>query len=100
MKNKARFIFPRLIGATVIVGLAALIVTTLFKLLLGILFVAGAVMLVKRLLFNDRQNMSVPHEFQNFHGGITPLGNRYGMASQPTVVSPKFSKSSTIIPIN
>ncbi|SEJ38324.1 hypothetical protein SAMN04487995_4377 [Dyadobacter koreensis] len=99
MKNKARFIFPRLIGATIIVGLAALIITTLFKLLLGMVFVAGAVMLVKRLLFESRQDASVPYEFHNVRSGISPLENRNG-AGHATAVSPVFSKTTNIIPIN
>ncbi len=31
MKNNFRFIFPRLIGATLVVGLAAFVITTLFQ---------------------------------------------------------------------
>jgi len=100
MKNKARFIFPRLIGATVIVGLAALIITTLFKLLLGMLFVAGAVMLVKRLLFDNRFEQSEQYQVQISHHGISPLDSRYAMASQPVMASPAFQKPATIVPIN
>jgi len=36
MKKRIGFIMPRLVGATLIAGVATLVVTTLFKLLLGL----------------------------------------------------------------
>jgi hypothetical protein len=36
MKRRMGIIMPRLIGATIVVGIAAFVITTLFKLLLGV----------------------------------------------------------------
>jgi len=57
MKNKIGFIMPRLIGATVIAGVAALVVTTLFKLLLGLSLLAGAATLVIRSIGKQRNRL-------------------------------------------
>jgi len=57
MKNKFRFIMPRLLGATVIAGVAALIITTVFKLLLAITLLAGAVVIIARSFGNRREQL-------------------------------------------
>lgn len=54
MKNKLRFIMPRLIGATVAAGLAALVIATVFKLLLGLTLLAGVTTLIARSLGRRR----------------------------------------------
>jgi len=99
MRNRARFIFPRLVGATFIVGLAALAVTILFKILLALVFISGTVLLVKRLLFDARHRPSRFDEMPGFHNGISPVNGYYAMASQPVEVS-NYRKAATIVPIN
>jgi len=102
MKNKFGFIMPRLIGATVIVGVAALVVTTLFKLLLGLSLLAGAVTLAirsigkqsSRLLQYEQGKMTAfanPGNFGNTSTTSNPIKPVEGFASQ---------KSTTIVPIN
>jgi hypothetical protein len=55
MKNKLHFIFPRLIGATVVVGIAALVVVVLFKLLIGLVLIAGIAALFSAVARQRRQ---------------------------------------------
>lgn len=94
MKRKLRFIMPRLIGATVITGLAALVITTLFKLLLGITVLAAVISIAGRKLGRRRQLMAQAQ--QSFGNGYTPANsapwaNGFAGASQ---------KASTIVPVN
>ena len=100
MRNNFRFIFPRLIGATVIVGLAALIITTIFKLLLGLVLIGGVFVLVKR--FAGRSG-DMPEN--NEYGPMQPisLGSmnhyQYG-ANQTGIRAVPVQNHTTIVPIN
>lgn len=102
MKNKIRFIMPRLAGATVIAGLAALVITTVFKLLLGLTLLAGAVTLIarsigKRWELSSRYgNGTVPgfskwNAFGNSNAGINPIQPVTGYATP---------KGTSIVPID
>jgi len=57
MKKRIGFIMPRLVGATLIAGVATLVVTTLFKLLLGLTLVAGVVTLVIRSMTSQGKRL-------------------------------------------
>jgi len=102
MKNKIRFIMPRLIGATVIVGIAALVVTTLFKLLLGLSLLAGAVTLVVRSISKQRNRL-----LQYGQGEMPGFGDRaafshgsVGINSIQPVAGFASQKETTIVPID
>jgi hypothetical protein len=55
MKNKLHFLFPRLIGAAVVVGIAGLVAVVLFKLLIGLVLIAGTAALVSAVAGSRRQ---------------------------------------------
>ncbi|MEO6685099.1 MAG: hypothetical protein ABIN24_04010 [Dyadobacter sp.] len=96
MKNNIRFIFPRLIGATLVVGLAAFVITTLFKLMLGLVLIGGVVMLIKRAA--GRHQM-VPAHIRNSQFGTNEVINIEGgnpWAARANAVH----STSTIVPIN
>jgi hypothetical protein len=100
MRNNFRFIFPRLIGATVIVGLAALIITTIFKLLLGLVLIGGVVVLVKR--FAGRSGgMSENEEYGSMHPvSLGAMNYHHYGANQASVRAVPVQKHTTIVPIN
>lgn len=96
MKNNFRFIFPRLIGATVIVGIAALVITTLFKLMIGVILIGGVVNLIRRAAGGGR------HEFSDPYSPVS--GRQFGpymnrQYSGPVSVSANI-QNATIVPIN
>ena len=98
MKNNFRPIFSRLIGATVIVGIAAFIITTVFKLLIGLVLIGGVVSLIKKA--KEKGN----HQFGNGQYGQIS-GNEFGSYSQPQWVNVVSVNSNpvqnlTIVPIN
>ena len=99
MKNNFRFIFPRLVGATVIVGLASLILVTLFKLLLGIMLVGGVVMLVKRMVgrTNPRLGAGQYARYGDIGYGSFQGHNQW---AGPITVDRNQSQQQTIVPIN
>jgi hypothetical protein len=99
MKNRLRFIFPRLAGATLIVGAASLIMFTLFKLMVGLLLIGGVAMLIARAA--GRHN---PYHGSRNYGhfgnhGPGPLANRNNWSSPITVDANPLRKE-TIVPIN
>jgi hypothetical protein len=101
MKNKIGFIMPRLFGATVIAGVAALIVTILFKLLLGLTLLAGVVTLVMRLVTNRGKRL-----LQYGQGEMHAFGNWENFAnSSPATntiqpVAGFETRKATIVPID
>lgn len=102
MKNKLRFIMPRLAAATVVAGLAALVITTLFKLLLGFTFLAGGVTLFTRAFAGRRQ-----HSRQYDQGVIPDLGNRNTFGNSKAWAGPvqpinayATQKGTSIVPID
>lgn len=97
MKNNFRFIFPRLMGATVIVGLASFILITLFKLLVGVLLVGAVVMLMKNL--GGRNNPGRGRFGQFAHNGISPLSNGNPWEN-PITFNANPVQNQTIVPIN
>jgi hypothetical protein len=100
MKNNFRFIFPRLIGATVIVGLAALIITTLFKLLLGLVMIGGVVVLVKRFAGRPGQMQENGEYGQITQVGFGPMNHQSYGANYATVSAVPVQRQTTIVPIN
>ena len=98
MRNSFRFIFPRLIGATLIVGLVSLIMITLFKLLVGILLIGGLVALVRRMIGRNHYRLAASRHGQFPNGGITPFADPNQWVS-PIPVHINIQKQ-TIIPIN
>jgi hypothetical protein len=96
MRNSFRFIFPRLIGATVILGVAALLITILFKLLIGLVLIAGVVLLVKSVAGSRR------HVYGGNYGtsitGCQSGASAYQQYNGPTSV--RNRQQVTIVPIN
>lgn len=99
MKNNFRFIFPRLVGATLIVGLASFVLVTLFKLLLGVMLIGGVVMLVKRMIGRSGHDLSAgPYARFAEHGyGSYQRHNHW---AGPISVDRDQSQAQTIVPIN
>ncbi len=102
MKNKLRFIMPRLIGATVAAGLAALVITTVFKLLLGLTLVAGTITLIARSFGKRRIQLG-----QYGQDAMPGLGNRNAFGNSSVWASPiqpvngyANQKGTSIVPIN
>lgn len=101
MKNKMRFIMPRLVGATVVVGVAALIIGILFKLMLGILLLAGIITLISNKIGRRREHYLAAygqHEMPGF-SRMNSFGNSSPWASKMQPIS-KAQKATTIVPIN
>ncbi|CAG5002063.1 hypothetical protein DYBT9275_02798 [Dyadobacter sp. CECT 9275] len=98
MRNNLRFIFPRLIGATVIVGLVSFIMIMLFKLLVGILLVGGVIALVRRMAGRPAYRLHAGQHSAYVSGGITPSADR-NQWTGPITVRANVSQQ-TIIPIN
>ena len=102
MKNKLRFIMPRLAGATVVTGLAALVITTLFKLLLCLTLLAGGIALLARSFGRRRQQLG-----QYEHDAMPGLGNRNAFDNSRQWNSPiqpvngyATQKGTSIVPID
>lgn len=102
MKNKLRFIMPRLAGATAAAGMAALVIITLFKLLLSLTLLAGAITLTARS-FARRQKQSGlygQHTIPNF-GNWKEFGNSSaGASSIQPVAGYATQQGTSIVPIN
>ena len=96
MKNKFHFIMPRLVGATVVAGLAALIIATVFKLLLGVTILAGAVAIIARSFRKGREQLA-----QCPSGPMTHFGNSSGWdATVQPVSGYSTNRSTSIVPID
>lgn len=100
MKNNFRFIFPRLIGATVIVGFAALVITTLFKLLLGAVLIGSMALLAKRLLGRSARFPQQDGYGQFMPGSFGSVSSRYHGVQPNTVSAVPVQQQTTIVPIN
>jgi hypothetical protein len=96
MKNKLRFIMPRLVGITVVAGFIALIVATVFKLLLGITILAGAVAIIVRSFGKCREQLA-----QHPLGPMARFGNSsvWDATVQP-VSGYSTAKGTSIVPID
>ena len=102
MKNKLRFIMPRLIGATAVAGIAALVITTLFKLLLGLTLLAGGIAIIARSIGRGRRQLG-----QYRQDEMPGLGNRNVFGSSSVwagTVQPvnrcATQKGTSIVPIS
>ncbi|EQB92263.1 hypothetical protein C874_05325 [Elizabethkingia anophelis 502] len=97
MKNKMRYILPKLIGITVIAGLAILIIGMVFKLLLAVTLIAGIGTLVASKFRRRRERYFEPYQ-ENLPIGFNPSNN------SEFAVRPNYRNSRTeniaIIPIN
>ncbi len=96
MKNNFRFIFPRLIGATVIVGIAALIVTTLFKLLIGLVLIGGVASLIRSIAGAKRRELTGQYIPVSAHQFGPYAGHQW---NSPVPVNGNV-QNTTIVPIN
>jgi len=100
-----KFILPRIIGLTAIAGIAALLMTAIFKVLLLTSIAAIVVTLVGRR-FGRRRQMMEQYAMQGQQGfGQMPGGPESYYGQSPfhrNDVSPVYNKqrSSAIIPIN
>lgn len=98
MKNNFRFIFPRLIGATIIVGIAALVITIVFKLLLGIVLIGGMVALIRKAVTNKRHQIN-----GDYNGALSPVPFRSFSNNpwqEPVSIQGNIAMKQTIVPIN
>ena len=99
MKNNLRFIFPRLVAATVIVGVASFVLFTLFRILIGVMIIGGIVMLVRKMAGRNYREFG-PAEYGRFaNQGYGPLPTRNQWES-PISVNANPSQKQTIVPIN
>ena len=97
MKNNFRFIFPRLIGATVIVGLASLIMVTLFKLMIGILLIGGVVAMFRRIAGKSHPGLSNAHSAED--NNLVSVSNHHQWSDRVRVnINP--TQKLTIVPID
>lgn len=96
MKNKFRFIMPRLVGATVVAGLAALVIVTVFKLLLGVTILAGAIAIIARSFSKGHEQLA-----QYPQGALPDFsnGSAWGGKIQP-VTGYSTTKGTSIVPID
>ena len=94
MKSKLRFILPRLLAATLLIGAASFVLFIIFKLLLAVAAVAGLIFLASKIMgkhtFRGKWKMDGPQH------GIMPQA----FTGYETPVRPyKTSKPVTIVPI-
>ncbi|WP_293942579.1 MULTISPECIES: hypothetical protein [unclassified Sphingobacterium] len=96
MKNKVRFILPRLIALTVVAGLATLIIGAIFKLLLvaSILFGIGSLAMAK---IRQREMRSPKMDKAPIYPGMSSASRKNG----PIVPLHKQQrvKNATIVPV-
>ena len=88
MKNKINFLLPRLVGATILVGLISIVIATVFKLLFGLALIAG----IARIAAGRRSKFLKENEQLAF----SPIKN----FQEPTNVFGRNQSISTIVPIN
>lgn len=105
MKKRMGFIMPRLIGATIVVGIAAFIITTIFKLLLGVTLLAGIVTIISRKAFGRRRHMMAagygPQNPFNEYGYTNAMRGNDAWSNQSSSFGrPASQKAATIVPIN
>lgn len=102
MKNKMLFIMPRLVGATVVVGAAALIIAILFKLLLGLTLIGGVITLVASKAGWRRNRLMAQYGRDELPGlgRSNTLGNNGFWGSQVISIGQSIQKGTTIVPIN
>lgn len=100
MNRRIRFIMPRLIGATIIAGMATLFITVLFKLLLGLTLLAGAATMIMRGI--SRRQKQFGH-----YGSMPGLGKQNGFSNnyyRNNSIQPiggyQTQKGTTIVPVN
>jgi len=99
MKQNFKKIMPRLIGTTVVIGLAALIITTLFKLLLGVLALGAVAGLIgKKIASSKNAQIGLNNGLSST---ISPMHIQQSWANnvQP-VLANAAQKVTTIVPIN
>lgn len=97
MRTNLHFIFPRLVAAMLIVGLASFILFTLFKLLLGLLLIGGIVAVIKRIAGRTHSELNMnPYETYNRFSSING-GNPW---TESVSVNAIPVQKTTIVPIN
>lgn len=90
--NKIKFILPRLLGVTVLAGIATFILATVFKLLFAGLLLTGIAALVMKIAGKKREKIS-RGKYEN-----SPLPEYFGRQNDP-VFSRVKSEGLAIIPI-
>lgn len=105
MKKRMGFIMPRLIGATILVGVAAFVITAIFKLLLGVTLLAGIATIISRKAFRRRQQMMpagyAPQNSFGEYGYTNAMRGNSSRANQsPSFGRPASKKAATIVPID
>lgn len=102
--KKGQFFLPKIIGATVIVGIATLLMATIFKLLMVASVIAIAVHLIGRRWSKNRMNRFGQRQYQQGFGAGYQGVDAIDKSSyfEPEYVTPvNYAKrASGIIPIN
>jgi hypothetical protein len=100
MKTKFQFIFPRLIGATLVIGLASLIFMVVFKLMLGILLVGSMVMLLRSMIGRNRHEDADAYESHLIYPNVIPINQEIRTPYQRSEKPGHASKPVSIVPIH
>ncbi|WP_270090575.1 hypothetical protein [Sphingobacterium sp. SYP-B4668] len=95
MKNKIRFIVPKLIGATLIVGLLSLVIGLLFKLLVVGTFLASAGFFIASRMRKKRR----PKMLKEYNSSIAPQVRDSSFGIKPQNIGVQYS-TLAIIPIH
>ena len=92
MKCKLRFILPRLLAVTLLIGAASFVLFIVFKLLLAVAAIAGLVFLAGKIMGKNRfrgkwktdgpQQGIMPQEFAGYDAPVSP----YKTAAPLTIV--------------
>ncbi|MBB4805884.1 hypothetical protein HNP38_001156 [Chryseobacterium defluvii] len=96
MNNRIKFILPRLLGITVLAGLAAFVLSMVFKLLLASLFIAAIGSLVAKIIRNKREK-HMP--YQRFNEKFLPYDNDFAV-QRKSAFTPMDKENLAIIPIH
>lgn len=95
MKNKMKFILPKLLGLTVVAGIAVFLLSIVFKLLLAGLILAGIGTFAIKMMGRRRERkMGYEKEIETF----LPYHNEFPMKRE-TVYSQAHKENLAIIPI-
>lgn len=95
MNNKIKFILPRLLGLTVLVGLATFILSMVFKLLLAGLALAVIGSMVAKIIKKKREKQ---FPYKQFSEKFLPYHNGFS-EQQKAAFSQVSKKDLAIIPI-
>lgn len=93
MKSKLRFILPRLLAVTLLIGTASFVLFIVFKLLLAVLAIAGLVFLAGKIMGKRRfrgqwktdgpRQGIMPQEFAGYDAPVRPYNTAMPLSIVP-----------------